>query len=72
MKIVNQQAPFGFAIPLGSRWDPLGASGTSWFTRGPGFSLAIQWNPDITLLKGPARESVIGGKALYAGIEFRL
>jgi len=24
----------------------------------------LQWNPDITLLEGPARESVIGRKAL--------
>jgi len=34
-------------------------------------SITIQWNPDITLLKGPARKSVIGGKTLYAGNEFR-
>jgi len=33
--------------------------------------IKIQWNQDITPLKGPASEGVIGGKALYAGNEFR-
>jgi len=31
-----------------------------------------QWNPDVMLLNRPTRESVTGGKALYAGKDFRV